>query len=55
VTNSDAGSACAVTTTVNALQPGAVVDGGRAIWQVGTVTLRDLADRVFARQGLYVP
>jgi len=35
------GATCAVTTTIDALLPGAVVEGNRAIWGLGAVTISD--------------
>jgi glucose/arabinose dehydrogenase/PKD repeat protein len=58
------GSTCSATTTVDALMPGAVVEGRRAIWQVGQAQVFDggpdgnvsTADNtLFATQGLFVP
>jgi TolB protein len=58
------GSTCAVSTTVDAVVPGAVKEGHRAIWELDRVHVRDggpdgvaaTADnRVFARPGLFVP
>ncbi|MGH2979794.1 MAG: TolB family protein [Solirubrobacterales bacterium] len=39
--SSDAGSACAVTTTFNTLLPGVAVAGSRATWQLGRVEVFD--------------
>jgi hypothetical protein len=58
------GATCSIATAVNALIPGAVREGDRAIWELGTVEVYDggpdavgsTADNtVFARQGLFVP
>src|SRR4029078_2378403 len=58
------GAACAVSTSANAVVPGAITDGKRAIAQLGQVQVRDggpdgaagTADNdVFAVQGLFVP
>ena len=58
------GSTCGTATTADALIPGAVVEGARAIWQIGAVEVRDGgADGVasttpntpFLRQGVFVP
>ena len=35
------GGNCAVTTTVNALYPGSVLDGKRAIWEIGDLKVKD--------------
>jgi hypothetical protein len=60
-----AGGACAAATTANAIIPGAVVPGKRAIWQLGQVRAYDggpdgdadtTADnKLFMTQGLFVP
>jgi hypothetical protein len=60
-----AGGRCAVTTTADAVVPGVVPEGSRAIWQLGPVEVYDGgADGVatttgdnslFADQGLFVP
>jgi hypothetical protein len=50
------GSTCQVQTTVNAGLPGAVVEGKRAIWEIGRVELWDGEEaNVFATQGIFVP
>ena len=58
------GGSCSVSSTFNAIVPGAVVEGVRAVWELGQVEVRDggsdgLAatgpNGVFARQGLFVP
>jgi acyl-homoserine-lactone acylase len=58
------GGACAVSTSVNAVVPGAVTDGKRAIAQLGQIRVHDggpdgqaaTADNdLFAVQGLFVP
>jgi hypothetical protein len=59
------GSTCAVTTTADAVVPGAVTEGDRAIWELGQVNVFDGGDdgvasthgdnKVFARQGIFVP
>jgi hypothetical protein len=62
--DSAVGANCSIATAVNALIPGAVREGERAIWELGTVEVYDggpdgvgsTADNtVFARQGLFVP
>jgi hypothetical protein len=35
------GSHCALNTTVDALIPGAIREGKRAVWQLGQVSVRD--------------
>jgi hypothetical protein len=59
------GSTCAVSTTVNALTPGLVVGGARAIWALDQVTLYDggpdsdgdtaAGNTPFMRQGIFAP
>jgi hypothetical protein len=58
------GATCALATTVNAIVPGAIVNGKRAIWELGSVRVYDggasetagAADaRLFETQGLFVP
>jgi Glycine rich protein len=65
-TNSDAtvGSTCSVTTTFNAVTPGALVAGARSIWQLGDVKVLDggadglastAPNTLFERQGVFIP
>jgi dienelactone hydrolase len=58
------GSSCAVHTTADAVAPGAISEGRRAVWELGAIEVRDggadgLAatdpNAVFARQGVFVP
>ena len=58
------GSTCTASTTANAIVPGAIVEGERAIWQIGSVTVYDGGadgdvstgpNTVFERQGVFVP
>jgi hypothetical protein len=59
------GSACGVDTTADALMPGAIKEGARAIWELGQVAVLDggpdgdvdtPADAdVFLRQGILIP
>ena len=58
------GGTCSVSTTFNAVLPGAVVAGARAVWQLGQVQVFDGGpddvastgpNTVFARQGVFVP
>ena len=64
--NSDpsVGSSCAVTTTADATVPGSVVEGKRAIWELGQIEVLDGGadgiastgpNTVFARQGVFTP
>ena len=45
------GSACTTSTSVDALIPGAVPEGRRAIWQLGAVQVYDAADTCSRRRG----
>jgi hypothetical protein len=59
------GSACSVTTTADAVVPGAIKEGQRAVWQLGQVTVFDggpdgdaetpAGEEVFLRQGIFIP
>jgi hypothetical protein len=58
------GSTCALTTTLNALTPGAIAPGNRAAWALGQVNVYDggtagLATAsdatVFETQGIFIP
>ena len=57
------GSTCAAQTTLNALMPGAIREGNRAIWQLGQIGVRDGgiddprvdAYTTFMVEGLFVP
>jgi hypothetical protein len=60
----DSGGACAVATTADALVPGVVLEGRRAIWQLDRVQVMDggadgeagtQPNTPFAAQGLFVP
>ena len=62
--NTSIGSTCSVSTTFNAVVPGAIVEGKRAIWQLGQIEVNDGGaddvastgpNTVFARQGIFVP
>jgi TolB protein len=62
--SSDAGGTCGVATSLNALIPGAVVAGERAIWQFGRFEVFDGGgdgeadtddNELFATQGVFVP
>jgi hypothetical protein len=48
------GSACALSTTADALLPGAVREGARAIWALGQVKLH-AGDELLAVQGVFAP
>ena len=49
------GSVCSIDTTFNAIEPGVVVDGDRAVWQLGQVQVLDSAGRAFAAEGVFTP
>jgi hypothetical protein len=49
------GSTCSATTTFEAIVPGAVAEGSRAIWQLDAVEILDGSGNTFARQGIFVP
>jgi hypothetical protein len=62
--STSAGATCSVTSTFNAILPGAVVEGARAVWDMSQVEVRDGGsdgvastgpNGVFARQGVFVP
>jgi hypothetical protein len=65
VADPNEGSACAASTSVDALMPGAVPEGRRAIWQLGAVEVYDggadsdadtpAGDTLFATQGVFIP
>ena len=58
------GSACALSTTINAINPGAVVSGARAVWELGNIRVLDGGpdgvamtpdNTLFADQAVFVP
>jgi len=58
------GATCALTSSVNAIVPGAVVEKARAVWQLGTIEVLDGGtdgvaatgpNSLFARQGIFIP
>jgi hypothetical protein len=58
------GGTCAITTSYEAVVPGAVPEGKRSVWQVGELQVSDggadgdvqtLPNTLFARQGVFVP
>ena len=50
------GGSCTVATTANALSPGVVKDGKRAVWDIGKILiLHPASNDLFAAQGLFVP
>jgi hypothetical protein len=60
----DVGSTCSVATTADAVNPGVIKEGKRAIWQLGQVEVLDggpdglastSGNTVFARQGVFAP
>ena len=63
-TDTTIGSTCSVTTTFNAVTPGAIVAGVRSIWELGDVKVFDGGpdgvastgpNTLFERQGVFVP
>jgi hypothetical protein len=64
-TGTDVGASCAVTTSANALMPGAFKDGRRAVVELGTIRVNDggqdgqaetaAGNSRFAGQGIFVP
>jgi hypothetical protein len=61
-----AGANCEIGTSADALLPGSIPEGARAIWQLGTIQIEDGGadrnpstnpgdNRVFASQGVFVP
>ena len=49
------GATCGVATTLDAVTPGAVTAGARAIWELAGVEVLDGDGARFARQGIFVP
>ena len=58
------GATCSATTSADALRPGTVIEGKRAIWALNSVQVMDGGpdgdpftddNEVFATQGLFVP
>ncbi len=58
------GSSCALHTTADAVIPGAISEGQRAIWELSAIEVRDggadglagtAPNAVFARQGVFIP
>jgi predicted acyl esterase len=58
------GGTCSVSTTIDAVVPGAIKEGKRTIWEMGQVYVEDggpdgqiatLPNTLFARQGVFVP
>jgi hypothetical protein len=54
-TTGSSGGACQVNTSANAIAPGSVRNGDRAIWQLGAIGLYDSSGGLFATQGVFVP
>ncbi len=54
-TSGDPGAACAVSTSANAVLPGSVRDGDRAIWELGAIGVYDSSGGLFATQGVFAP
>jgi hypothetical protein len=58
------GSTCALSTSLDAVLPGAIKESARSIWQLGQIEVRDggpdglvstAPNGVFARQGIFIP
>ena len=49
------GGACLLSTSADALAPGAVREGKRSIWALGQVAVYDANDDPFMKQGIFVP
>ena len=58
------GSTCSLTTTADAVAPGTVLEGRRAVWELGVIRVIDggsdgvvstTPNTTFARQGVFVP
>ena len=49
------GGACLLSTSAEALAPGAVKEGRRSIWGLGQVAVYDANDDPFMKQGIFVP
>jgi hypothetical protein len=54
-TSTAEGGICSTATTFDAVVPGAVAEGARAIWQLDTVEVLDGSGDPFARQGIFIP
>jgi len=53
--DSGVGATCTLDTTVDAVAPGTVREGRRAIWQLGAVSVHDGAGAPFMKQGVFIP
>ena len=62
--DANTGAVCNLATTLDAITPGLVSEGARAIWELGPVEVRDggsdgdvdtAPNQVFARQGVFIP
>jgi hypothetical protein len=49
------GGSCQLSTSADALAPGAVTEGKRSIWALGQVAVYDANDAPFMKQGIFVP
>ena len=54
-TGAAAGATCGLSTTLDALTPGLVDEGARAIWELGGFEVLDGTGAIFARPGVFVP
>jgi hypothetical protein len=55
VTPAGIGSTCSINTTLDAINPGTIVEGARAVWELRSLELLDASGEVFARPGVFVP
>jgi hypothetical protein len=49
------GGSCLLSTSADALAPGAVTEGKRSIWGLGQVAVYDANGAPFMKQGIFVP
>jgi hypothetical protein len=49
------GATCSVNTTLDALNPGTIDEGARAVWELVSVELLDSGGAIFARPGIFIP
>jgi hypothetical protein len=49
------GGTCTLSSTFNAILPGSVLEGKRAVWELSDVEVLDADNMPFARQGVFVP
>jgi hypothetical protein len=49
------GSTCSLSSTFDAILPGVIVEGKRAVWELDDIRVFDGDNKPFARQGVFVP